>query len=67
MHKSKRFTDVVTRKHIKCDTDSIFRIHLTQLRPSAIHCKPVPTERKGSLRHVTTKNVKDLSKCVLIV
>ena len=31
--------------------------NLTQLRPAEIHCQPDPTERNGSLRHVTTINV----------
>ena len=34
----------------------------TQFRPSETHCQPDPTERDGSRRHVTTRNVKDLSK-----
>ena len=34
----------------------------TQFRPSETHCQPDPAERNGSLRHVTTRNVKDLSK-----
>ena len=32
-------------------------INLTLLRPSEIHCQPDLTERNGSLRHVTARNV----------
>ena len=43
-------------------TGPIFQVtnlkrNLTQLRPSEIHCQPDSTERNGSLRHVTTRNV----------
>ena len=34
----------------------------TQFRPSETPCQPDPTERNGSLWHVTTRNVKDLPK-----
>ena len=72
IQESKMFMDVVTRKHIKCDRGSTFQVtnlnrNLTQFRPSEIHCQLDPTGPKGSLRHVTTKNVKDLSNSVLIV
>ena len=51
----------------KCDRGPIFQVtnlnrNLTRFRPSEIHCQPDPTGRNGSLRHVTTRNVKDLSK-----
>ena len=32
-------------------------INLTQFMPSEIHCQPDPTERNGSLRHLTIRNV----------
>ena len=56
-----------TCKPFKCDRGPIYQVtnlnrNLRQLRPSEIHCQPDPTERNGSLRHVTTRNVKDLSK-----
>ena len=72
MQESKMSMDVVTRKHIKCDRGLTFQVtnlyrNLIQFRPSEIHCQLDPTGRKGSLRHVTTKNVKDLSNSVLIL
>ena len=44
-----------------CDRGSIFLVtnlnrSLTQFRPSENHCQPDPTERNGSLRHLTTRN-----------
>ena len=51
-----------TWKSFKCDRGPIFQvtnlnINLTQFRPSEIHCQPDPTERNGSLRHLTIRNV----------
>ena len=40
--------------------------NLTQFRPSEIHCQPDPTERNGSLRHLTIRNVfRSLTKATL--
>ena len=36
-------------------------INLTQLRPSEIHYLCDPTARNGNFRHMTTRNVKNLS------
>ena len=49
-------------KSFKCDRGPIFQvtnmnISLIQFRPSEIHCQPDPTERNGSLRHLTIRNV----------
>ena len=51
-----------TWKSFKCDRDPIFLVtnlnrNLTQFRPSEIHYQPDSTERNGSLRHLTTRNV----------
>ena len=51
-----------TRKSFKCDRGPIFLVtnlnrNLTQFMPSEIHCLPDSTERNGSLRHLTTRNV----------
>ena len=51
-----------TWKSFKCDRGPIFQVtnlnrNLTQFRPSEIHCQPDSTERNGSLRHLTTRNV----------
>ena len=43
-----------------CQPDPTER-NRTQFMPSETHCQPDPTERNRSLRHVTTRNVKDLS------
>ena len=56
----------------KCDRGPTFQVtnlnrNHTQFRPSEIHCQPDPTERNGSLRHVTTRNERTYQKCVLIV
>ena len=49
-------------KVILCDRDPIFLVtnlnrNLTQFSPSEIHCQPDSSERNGSLRHLTTRNV----------
>ena len=47
--------------HLNVTGVHFFRIqmnrNLTQFMPSEIHCQPDSTERNGSLRHLTTRNV----------
>ena len=60
---SKRFTDVVTRKHMKgflmCQGSNFsgYKFKQKSHTASEIHCQPDSTERNGCLRHVTTRNV----------
>ena len=63
MHKVKvnGYCDEETHES-QCDRGPTFQVtnlnrNLTQFRPSEIHCQPDPTERNGSLRHLTTRNV----------
>ena len=62
MHEVKVLRILSRGNTFKCDRGPILQVtnlkrNLTQFRPSEIHCQPDPTERNGSLRHVTTRNV----------